>query len=62
MNKNEIMFNMRFKDVCDIYGFDSENFEVIGNGIVIFTPNKFGCAVLDEKYNIVYLGVNFVDS
>ena len=62
MNKNEIMFNMRFKDVCDTYGFDSENFEVIGNGIVIFTPNKFGCAVLDEKYNIVYLGVNFVDS
>lgn len=29
---------------------------------MIFTPNKFGCAVLDEKYNIVYLGVNFVDS
>ena len=56
MNKNEIMFNMRFKDVCDIYGFDSENFEVIGNGIVIFTPNKFGCAVLDEKYNVLNKG------
>lgn len=61
MSKNEVMFDMRFKDVCDMYGFDCENFDIIANAIVIFTPNRYGCVVLDENYNIVYLGENCFD-
>lgn len=58
MNKNELLFDMRFKDICDMYGFDCEKVEIIGNAIVMYTPNQYGCVVLDENYNIVYLGKN----
>lgn len=53
MNKEEIMNDIKFRQVCNKFGLDWSDFEVFKNLIVLKTPVNNLYVFLDTNYNIV---------
>ncbi len=53
MIRNSIKDDMNFRNRCWHFGLDSENFNIIGDMIVLNTSKNNIIVILDEHYNIV---------